>query len=220
MASVTKPFVVQTLDEQERDEIAPGSPDGRRSLPIRGPMGIKAFGVNAYRAEPNVEVIRGHTETGVGGSDQEELYLVVDGRATFEIDGETVEAPQGSLVYVQPDARRRAVAGDAGATVLVVGGTPGKAYDVPPPENDEAFTAYNSGDYETAIAKQRIVLEKRPDNVITEFNMACYLARAGDADEAFEHLRRAVELDERIRELISTDEDLASLRDDPRFEDL
>jgi hypothetical protein len=47
---------------------------------------------------------------------------------------------------VRPEAKRRAVAKDGEATVLVVGGTPGKAYDPPPVEAAEAFVAYNNGD--------------------------------------------------------------------------
>jgi mannose-6-phosphate isomerase-like protein (cupin superfamily) len=33
---------------------------------------------------------------------QEELYLVQRGRATFELDGERVDAPAGTLVFVRP----------------------------------------------------------------------------------------------------------------------
>ena len=49
---------------------------------------------------------------------------------------------------------------------------------------------------------------------------ACFAARAGHADEAIELLRRAVELNPRVRELMAGDEDLDSIRDDPRFAEL
>ena len=84
----------------------------------------------------------------------------------------------------------------------------------------EAFAAYNAGDYETALAKQRIAAEKEPDNPIAHFNAACCAARAGHADEAIELLRRAVEINPRVRELTAGDEDLDSIRDDPRFAQL
>jgi mannose-6-phosphate isomerase-like protein (cupin superfamily) len=42
------------------------------------------------------------------GSGQEELYVVLDGNATFEVDGETVEAPTGTFVFVRPESRRKA----------------------------------------------------------------------------------------------------------------
>lgn len=33
---------------------------------------------------------------------------MLDGKATFEIDGETVDAPRGTLVFVQPESWRKA----------------------------------------------------------------------------------------------------------------
>ena len=47
---------------------------------------------------------------------------MLDGNATFEIDGETVDAQPGTLVFVGPESRRKAT-GDG--TVLAVGATPG-----------------------------------------------------------------------------------------------
>jgi hypothetical protein len=44
-------------------------------------------------------------------------------------------------------------------------------------------------------------------------------ARLGRTDDAID-LRQAVQDDDRIKEHIRTDEDLTSLRDDPRFEEL
>src|SRR5438876_221600 len=66
-------------------------------------------------------LINEHDEDG----GQEEVYVVLDGTATFEIDGETLEAPAGTFVSVEPEARRKAT-GDA--TVLALGGTVGEAY--------------------------------------------------------------------------------------------
>ena len=121
---------------------------------------------------------------------------------------------------MQPAATRKATANEEGTTVLVVGSTPGKAYEPSPEEAAEAFAAYNAGDYETALAKQLVVVEKRPEDPVAHFNAGCFAARAGHADEAIEHLRRAVEINERIKELMATDEDLDSIREDERFADL
>jgi len=55
---------------------------------------------------------------------------------------------------------------------------------------------------------------------VAHFNAGCFAARTGRADDAFEYLRRAVEINERVKELMATDEDLDSLRDDPRFAEL
>ena len=223
MATATeKGYVFARLDELEPAPIiAPdATDDGRRRFDIRRRFGITSFGTNAYQAPSGVAVINEHDETLLGEAGQEELYIVLNGAATFEVDGETVDAPAGSLVHVQPTARRKATAKDDGTTILVVGGTPGKAYEPAPEEAGEAMLAYGEGDYETAVAKQLVVVEKRPDDPVAHFNAACFTARAGRADEAIEHLRRAVEINERIKELLRTDEDLDSIRDDPRFAEL
>lgn len=221
MATATeKGYVAAKLDELEPAPIiAPGATDdGRQRFDVRRRFDIASFGTNAYRAPSGVDVIREHDETLLGDAGQEELYIVLNGAATFEIDGEAVEAPAGSLVLVRPTAKRKATAKDDGTTILVVGGTPGEAYDPTPEEAGEAMLAYGEGDYETAVAKQLVVVEKRPEDPVAHFNAACFEARAGRADDAIEHLRRAVEINDRIKELIRTDEDMDSLREDPRFE--
>jgi hypothetical protein len=50
------------------------------------------------------------------------------------------------------------------------------------------------------------------------YQLACWEALAGRSDEALEHLNRAVELGgEKFRTYASDDEDLDSIRSDPRF---
>jgi tetratricopeptide (TPR) repeat protein len=220
--AVEKRFVFAQLDELEpAPRIAPGgTDDGRKRFDVRRRLGITAFGVAAFRAPSGADVIGEHDETLLGEAGQEELYLVLQGAATFEIDGEVVDAPTGALVQVQPAAKRKATATEDGTTILVVGGTPGKAYEPSPEEAAEALAAYGAGDYELALSKQLVAVEKQPDNVIVHFNAGCFAARAGHADEAIEHLRRAVEINERISELISSDEDLDSIREDQRLAEL
>lgn len=221
-AAVEKQFVFTQLDELEpAPRIAPGgTDDGRQRFDVRRRLGITAFGISAFRAPSGVDVIREHDETMLGEAGQEEVYVVLEGAARFEIDGEVLEAPTGALVQVQPTAKRKATATEDGTTILVVGGTAGKAYEPAPEEAAEAFAAYNAGDFEAALAKQLVVVEKRPDNAVAHFNVGCFAARAGRADEAIEHLRRAVGINERIKELIATDEDLDSIREDQRFAEL
>ena len=223
MATATgKTYVFALVDELEPAPlIAPGATDdGRKRFDVRRRFGITSFGTNAYAAPSEVDVIREHDETLLGEAGQEELYIVLNGAATFEIDGDAFDAPAGSLVLVQPTAKRKAISKEDGTTILVVGATPGEAYEPAPEEAGEAMIAYGAGDYETAVAKQLVVVEKRPNDAVAYFNAACFEARAGQADEAIEHLQRAVEANERIKELIRTDEDLDSIREDPRFEEL
>jgi tetratricopeptide (TPR) repeat protein len=222
-AAVENHFVSTQLDELEpAPRIAPpgSTDDGRQRFDVRRRLGITAFGISAFSAPSGVDVIREHDETLLGEVGQEELYLVLRGAATFEIDGWVFEAPTGALVQVQPTAKRKATATEEDTTILVVGGTPGRAYQPAPEEAADAFAAYNTGDYETALAKQLVVVEKQPDNAVAHFNAGCFAARAERADEAIESLRRAIEINDRIRELVATDEDLDSIRDDQRFAQL
>jgi tetratricopeptide (TPR) repeat protein len=219
-STVDSRYVVAHLDELEPAPRVAPSADGRERFDVRRRLGITAFGIAAFRAPEGVDVIGEHDETLFGEAGQEELYFVVSGEARFEVDGEVVDAPTGALVQVQPTARRKATATAEGTTILVVGGTSGKAYEPGPAEAGEALAAYNAGDYEAALAKQLVAVEKQPENVVAHFNAGCFAARAGHADEAFEHLRRAVEINEGVKDLIATDEDLDSIREDRRFAEL
>ena len=95
--------------------------------PVRHHLGISAFGTNAYVAEAAGElVIEAHSEDG----GFEELYVVLSGRADFEVDGEHFEAPAGTLIFVEPEEGRSARALEAGRAILAVGAVPGKAFTV------------------------------------------------------------------------------------------
>ena len=63
-------------------------------------------------------------------------------------------------------------------------------------------------------------LEQLPDSAVLNYNYACFATRAGDTgDETFARLRRGVELFAPFRKMARGDDDLAALRDDPRFEE-
>jgi tetratricopeptide (TPR) repeat protein len=219
MATTTeKAYRVVTLDGIEPgDEV-----DGRVRLAVRQELDIEAFGVNAFRAvADDAKIINEHNELGLTGAGQQELYVVLNGSATFNIDGERVDAPAGSLVFVrEPITKRGAVATEAGTTILAIGGTPGEAYRVYPPEGQEAMKAYNAGDFEKAVELLGQVLAREPNDVLSLYNSACFEARAGRTDDALEHLRRAVELEPRAAEYARGDDDFASVRDDPRFKEI
>src|SRR4051812_50017069 len=90
-----------------------------RFIPVREHLGIHSFGINAVTLGEDGTLINEHDESGSG---QEEVYVVLDGTATFHIDGETFDAPAGTFVFVPPGSRRR---GTGDATVLAPGRTPG-----------------------------------------------------------------------------------------------
>ena len=189
---------------------------GIRWRPVRRRLGITAFGVNAYVGGSGEHVVEEHTEATNG---HEELYVVVDGRATFSLDGEEIDAPAGTLVFVRdPAARRSAVAAEDGTTVLAIGGRPGEPYE--PSAWESWFAAYayaDAGEGERGVAELGAALAARPDHPALLYHLACLETRLGRREEAIEHLRRAVELDERMGEWAREDEDFDAIRDDPRF---
>jgi hypothetical protein len=100
---------------------------------VRIHFGIQSFGVNAYTATQEGEIVGEHDEIEHSGTKHEELYYVSTGSATFTVDGVTVEAPAGTFVYVpEPASIRSALAHEAGTTILCLGGTPGEAFAVSP----------------------------------------------------------------------------------------
>lgn len=212
----------KAFDVISLDQIEPGPEhDGRVPLNIRRHFGIEGFGVRANRAVGDGHVIGEHDEVGLGASGQEELYLVLNGAATFNIDGERVDAPAGTFVFVRdPAAKRSAIAKEESTTVLAIGGTPGEPYRLSVGEAMNAmWDPYRAGDYETALETLQPVLAERPEALVY-FNVACMEARLGRTDDAISHLEQAIEDDQRIKENIRTDEDLDSLRGDTRFEAL
>ena len=86
-------------------------------IPIREHFGVRAIGIDAYVGEEaGAEVISSDPEH------RRELYLVLEGHATFTVDGDEIDAPARTIVYVRdPNARRGAVAKAAGTTILAVG---------------------------------------------------------------------------------------------------
>ena len=190
-----------------------------RSIPVREHFGISAFGVNAFTPNEEGTLINDHDEAGSG---QEELYVVLDGSATFEVDGETFEALAGTFVAVRPESRRKAT---GTGTVLALGGKPGEAYQALDwgeawPFHEESLTAYREQRYADAVEAVRRGLEHSPDQPGLNFNYACFSSLAGEIDDrTFSHLRRSVELFPPFREQARTDEDLTAVRDDPRFDE-
>jgi tetratricopeptide (TPR) repeat protein len=200
------------IDELEAIELE----DGFVWRPVRRHFGIQAFGTNAYTPGPSGRIVEEHTEQTHG---HEEIYLVLRGRVRFTVDGNEHELGPGQLVFVRdPALRRGAVALTDDAAVLAVGGKPGEAHEVSAWEY--AFFAMphmREGRYDEARRHLREGLETRPGNPSILYNLACTEALAGEGDTALDLLNEAVAADERFREYAQTDEDFASIRDDPRF---
>jgi tetratricopeptide (TPR) repeat protein len=189
--------------------------------PIRKELGVGSFGINAWHAaEEGGALIPEHDEV---RSAHEELYLVVAGSALFTVDGEEIDAPTGTVVFVRdPASKRGAVASASDTTVLSVGGKPGEAYMPRAWEvNAEVFAMFDNG--EISQAKQMVTdaLTVYPDDTdALYYNLACSEARLGEIDDAFGHLRTALEARPSFKDLARGDSDLDALKGDPRFDEL
>ena len=203
---------------EEIDEIIDGRCPWR---PVRHHLGITSFGVNAFTGR-NVgdRIINEHDESQEHDL-QEELYLVQRGRATFELDGERVDAPAGTLVFVRPDVKRTAFGEEPGTTIVAVGGTPGKAFEA---QGGEIWMPlnhlYESGEYAEAADRGRELIEAHPEYAGPLYNLACCESLAGRTDDAIEHLRRAIAGAPDLRGLAAEDSDFDPIRAEPAFAEL
>jgi len=199
------------------DEIEPLD-DGRVPMqPVRHHLGITAFGVNGFTGrEAGDRLINEHDESAEYDR-HEELYVVVEGHARFEIGDETVDAPQGTLVFVPPDAKRTAFAEEAGTSLLAVGAAAGQAYE---PGGWEIWTPlnalYQAGDYAGVVEKGREPIEAS-GYPMPLYNLACCESLAGHKEDAIEHLRAAFERRPQLKELAREDSDLDAIREETGF---
>src|SRR3954453_10918718 len=191
--------------------------DGRCPFrPIRHNLGITSFGVNAWTGrEAGDRIVNEHDEAG----EAEELYVVQSGRASFELDGERVDAPAGTFVFARPGVKRTAYAEEPETTILAIGGTPGEAYE---PEGWELWAPFNrlylEGRYAEAADAARDEAEAHPEYAGLLYNLACCESLAGRADDAIGHLGLAIEKSERFRSFAEGDSDFRTIRDEPAFQ--
>ncbi len=196
--------------------------DGRCPFrPVRQHFGIKTFGATALTAHADGDrIINEHDEAEPDSG--EELYVVLAGHATFEVDGEVQDAPAGTFVHVPAGVTRTAFGRDAGTTVLAIGaGAEGKPYQ---PSGWELFapliSLFEAGAFEECADRAQALIADDPPYGVLYYNTACFEARAGRIDEAIAHLRRAVELLPSLAESAPKDDDLAALRTHAEFADI
>jgi hypothetical protein len=206
------------------DEIERLSAFGQHGVwrPIRHHFGIEGFGINAYTADqPGDRVIEEHNEIGAAGTGgrHQELYVVLTGRASFTLDGEEIDAPAGTFVFVgEPDVRRGAVAAEAGTSVLAIGARPGVPFEISPWEF--RFRAAALGPTPEAHEALDEAERRFPDDTGISYDRACLHARAGDRVAALAELSRAIEARPDSRTAAREDPDFESLRGDEEFETL
>ncbi len=208
-------YAVVHLDEIEEMD------DGRCPWrPVRHHLGITAFGVNTWTARAAGDrIVNEHDE--LEPDSDEELYLVLRGRATFELDGERLDAPVGTLVFARPGVKRTAIAEESGTTIIALGGAPGKAYE---PSGWEVWAPlrplYEAGKYAEAADRGRELLEAHPQYAAPFYNVACCESLAGRTGDALEHLGCAIEMSDGCRDYAKGDSDFDPIRDEPGFKQL
>jgi hypothetical protein len=90
--------------------------------PLRRALGADIVGIAAFTADqPGEVIVEPHSEVD-DGRGQQEIYLVLRGTARFRIDGADIEASAGTLLRVDAQAHREAIAIDAGTAVIALGG--------------------------------------------------------------------------------------------------
>ncbi|HST24668.1 MAG TPA: cupin domain-containing protein [Gaiellaceae bacterium] len=110
------------------NEIAPVKEDWPATWKsVRHHFGITGFGVNAVTKDAGNVLIPEHDESASG---QQELYFVHAGEVKATLDGEEVTVPAGSFLHCEPGAKRKLESTASPTTLIVIGGTPGAAYQV------------------------------------------------------------------------------------------
>ena len=124
-----------------------------------------------------------------------------------------------TLVHCPPGTLRGAIAAEPKTTVLGIGAKPGEVFQ---PSGWEWTFAGNSlltqGKEDEARAEFQAGLEAYPGAWQGHYNLACAEAKLGNSDAALEQLELAAEIDRAaVAKWAFEDEDLDSLRGDPRF---
>ena len=202
------------------DEIEEFSDAGCHYRPIRHHLGITAFGATAWTARAAGDRVLDEHDEDDPSADQE-LLLVLRGHAVFELDGDLVDAPAGTLVFAPPHAKRMASAKEGGTTIIALEGTPGKAYEARGWEVWAPLAPlYQAGEYaEVADRLGTLVADTRQYPMLL-FNLACCESRCGRTRAALDHLEQAIAMSEEFRQSAREDSDLDPIRDELAFQAL
>lgn len=194
----------QAVRIDELDAIPwPGA--GTTWRPLRAAIGARIVGMGAYTAErAGQDVVEPHRDA--DGMGHEEVYLVLRGRATFTLDGAELDAPAGTVVRVDPDVHRHAVAAEDGTAVLALGGRP--TFQPSSSEWIERARPHIRSDPERARAIVDELRAERPDSPGLPIAEALLAVGRGDRQAAIAALG---EVRAEYREALRADPDLGPL---------
>jgi uncharacterized cupin superfamily protein len=101
-------------------------------LRARAALGASSFGMQILQMPPEGgDMYPNHDHADAG---MEEVYIVLDGEADFEIEGERERVHVGpeTAIRVGPATHRKIHPGRDGVRILALGGIPGGVYEPPP----------------------------------------------------------------------------------------
>lgn len=108
---------VKTFDELDNHE-------GKFLYAAKG-LGVTAWGMNLERLPAHWDGYPDHDHAEDG---QEEVYVVLEGDAELHAGGESWRLEPGVMARVGAEQKRKVIPGDDGVVMLVIGGTPGRAF--------------------------------------------------------------------------------------------
>jgi mannose-6-phosphate isomerase-like protein (cupin superfamily) len=114
-------YTVKTIDELESIHHGAVKPAGAE-------LGIRSFGMQLLDFPAGFADYPEHDHAEDG---QEEVYVVLGGRAEFVIDGEQVTSSPGQLLKVDAASKRELQPVQDGVRILAIGCTPAGAYERP-----------------------------------------------------------------------------------------
>jgi mannose-6-phosphate isomerase-like protein (cupin superfamily) len=112
MANYTKVNLKNIEDQAAKGGLSPGL----KAHFARVPLELEKSGISYFRIAPNFRIPFGHKH-----SEQEEVYLVVDGSAQVRVDDDVVELNPWDAIRVPTGAMRGLAAGPEGAEVIAFG---------------------------------------------------------------------------------------------------
>ena len=114
-------FIVKSIGEMQAVN------DGTTKL-AGAELGVESFGIQVFDFPAGFSDYPEHDHSEEG---MEEVYVVLDGSAEFEINGQQVSLDPERMLWVGASTRRRLEPGPEGARILVIGSPPGKRYERP-----------------------------------------------------------------------------------------
>jgi mannose-6-phosphate isomerase-like protein (cupin superfamily) len=94
---------------------------------VRAELGVESFGIQIVDMPPNFENYPAHNHEHDG---QEEVYVAMRGGGEIEVDGERFPLDSDNIARVGAGASRKVWPGPEGIRMAIVGGMPGRVYEI------------------------------------------------------------------------------------------